>query len=286
VTLMTTIVAAALSLGAVQQSDTTFAVQPGSRLRIDNMAGAVTVRAWDRSEMRVRATYSRPARLDVRQRDGTVDVGARRTGAGAGGNAGLRVTYEVMVPRNFSVRLEGVNLNATVAGVHGLVEIDNVEGRINVSGTTGNVAIASVAGAITIDNVRGDVAVSTVNQGVRLNNVRGDITAETVNGGIIMRGITARTVSASTVNGIVDYAGTIAGDGRYYLGTHNGRITMTVPAQANARFDITTRTGQMEAAFPVTLSGMDGGRSTFILGAGTARVELESFNGAVRLVRP
>jgi DUF4097 and DUF4098 domain-containing protein YvlB len=280
--MMTTLFAAALALGLAQQTDTTFAVQPGSRLQLDNLSGTAIVRTWDRNAVRVQARYSMPAQLRVRQQGGRVSVGAERAGSGRG----LRVDYEITVPRSTPVRLDGVNMNATVEGVTGAVEIDNVEGSIVVRGTTGTVTVASVAGGVTIENVRGNVAVSTVNQGVRLRNVRGDVQAETVNGSITMHGIDARLVEASTVNGIVEYAGTVLDGGRYYLGTHNGRITMTVPEQTNAAVTVTTRTGQVETAFPVTIGGTKDGRLSFTLGSGSARVELESFNGTVRLVRP
>jgi DUF4097 and DUF4098 domain-containing protein YvlB len=280
--MITSVFAAVLAITLAQQTDTTFAVQPGSRLQLDNMSGTAVIRVWGRDEIRVQARYSAPAQLRVRQQAGSVHMEAHRSGS----RQGLRVDYDIIVPRNTPIRLDGVNLNATIEGVSGAIDIDNVEGSIRVSGTTGPVSVASVAGGITIEDVRGSVAVSTVNQGVRLRNVRGDITAATVNGSISMQGIEARRVEASTVNGLVEYSGSILDGGRYFLGTHNGRITMTVPERTNAAVSVTTRTGQVEAAFPVTISGTRSSRLDFTLGSGSARIELESFNGTVRLVRP
>jgi DUF4097 and DUF4098 domain-containing protein YvlB len=273
---------AALALGLAQQTDTTFSVQPGSRLELENLSGTAVVRTWDRTAIRVKARYSAPAQLQVRQQGGRVSVSAQRSGSGRG----LSVDYEITVPRATPVRLDGVNMNVTVEDVRGAVGITNVEGSIVVRGTTGSVTVESVAGGVTVENVHGNVSVSSVNQGVRLRNVRGDVTAETVNGSITMQGIDARRVEASTVNGAVEFAGAILDGGRYYLGTHNGRITMTVPERTNASVTVTTRTGQVEAAFPVTISGTRDSRLSFTLGTGSARVELESFTGTVRLVRP
>jgi DUF4097 and DUF4098 domain-containing protein YvlB len=281
--MMSVLLAAVLVTGlAQQQTDTTFAVRPGSTLELENMAGSVVVRTWDRDAMRVQAVYSVPARLRVRQAGDVVTVDAQRAGAGVG----LRVSYEITVPRSFSVDLSGMNLDATIEGVRGSVSIDNMEGSITVRGTTGSVSVVSISGAVTITDVRGPVTVSTVNQGLRLTGVRGDISAETVNGSVYMRDIEALAVRASTVNGEVQYAGTIADGGRYYLGTHNGRITMAVPERANATMEISTRMGQIDSAFPVRIGSMRNGRISFTLGTGSARVELESFNGTVRLVRP
>jgi DUF4097 and DUF4098 domain-containing protein YvlB len=280
--MMTPLIAAAFALGLAQQADTTFNVQPGTRLELDNVTGTAVVQTWDRAAIRVRARYSAPAQLRVRQRSGGVSVTAEPSTPGRG----LRVEYEITVPRATPVRIDGLNVSATIDGVTGAVNVDNVEGSISVRRVTGRVEITSVSGGVTVDDVRGNVAVSTVNQGVRLRNVRGDVSAETVNGSISMQGIDARVVEASTINGIVEYAGTVREGGRYYLGTHNGRITMTVPESANAAFTVSTNTGQVEAAFPVTIRGDRSSGLSFTLGSGSARVELETFNGTVRLVRP
>lgn len=282
-TLFTAILAATLAAGMVQQTDTTFAVQPGTRLELENLTGSAVVRAWDRNAVRVQARYSTRAELQVRQREGRVQLSARPR---AGGIRGLRVDYEITVPRSSPVRLEGINMSVIIEGVGAAVSVDNVEGTITVRGTTGPVSVTSVSGGVTIENVRGNVTASTVNQGVVLRGVRGDVSAETVNGGITMQGVEARTVEASTINGLVEYAGSIVDGGRYFLGTHNGRITMTVPERSSATFTVTTRTGQVETAFPVNITGTGSGSLQFTLGAGNARVELESFNGTVRLVRP
>ena len=44
--------------------------------------------------------------------------------------------------------------------------------------------------------------------------------------------------------------------------------------------------GDFESAFPVTITERHGKRFEFTLGNGSARVELESFSGTIRLVRP
>ena len=44
-----------------QQTDTTIAVQPNARIQIQNFAGSVRVRAWDRNAVRIVAS-AEPAR--------------------------------------------------------------------------------------------------------------------------------------------------------------------------------------------------------------------------------
>jgi DUF4097 and DUF4098 domain-containing protein YvlB len=280
---MISLAAALLAAGMLQAADTTFQVQPGARLSVDMMSGSVTVRTWDRASMRVVTSGSGAGRLNVIRRGDNIRLESQRSGFHP---PNQNVRYEVMVPRSFSVSLDGIRMDASVDGVHGDVSISNVEGAISIAAVTGSVEVESVNGAVTVSSVHGSVSVETVNQAVRLSGVRGDVSAETVNGGIHMQGIDSRQVTASTVAGIVEYSGAIVDGGRYALATHNGRITLAVPEGANATMIITTRNGQVDAAFPVRVSGTSGSTVTTRFGNGSARVELESFNGTVRLIRP
>lgn len=277
------IVAGALALGAVQQqTDTTLAVRQGGTLSIETFGGRVAVRTWDRAEVRIQAAHGPNTRVNVRQSGGnvTTEVASR---------AGMPVTnlrMDVLVPRNYSVRLEGVNLSADITGVRGSVEIENVDGALRLRDVAGQVRIETVSGPLQMDDVAGSVAVTAVNQSVSMNRVRGSISAETVNGSVVIRESDADTISISTVNGFIEYDGAVRDGGRYFLGTHNGRITMSVPEHANARIHVAATTGKVEAAFPVALGGSSRDSFTFTVGTGSARVELESFNGTIRLVRP
>jgi hypothetical protein len=46
---------------------------------------------------------------------------------------GLNVRYEITVPRNFSVRVEGLNVDVNVDGVQGGVVVENMEGAVRLS---------------------------------------------------------------------------------------------------------------------------------------------------------
>lgn len=281
--MITTILAGALALGfAQQQVDTTFAMRAGGRIDVEAIGGSATIRSWDREAVRVRATHQRDSRVEIRQNRSQVRIEtARRDGRPA-----TAVRYEITVPRSSTVGISGVNMSADVEGVRGNVSITNVEGRINVRRVTGNVTIESVSGGLLVEDVAGNVTATTVNQSIRLTGVRGRINAETVNGSIVMIAADAGRVRASTVNGLIEYDGAIHDDGQYFLGTHNGRVTMSIPERANARLRISSRSGRVETAFPVSLGSTRSNRFAVTVGTGSADVELQSFNGVIRLVRP
>lgn len=279
--MITAILAGTLALGLSQQQlDTTFAVRAGGELRLEALNGAVSIGTWDRPAMRVRASHSSATRIDLEHRDSRVSIEPEHRGRPG------PVTFEITVPRSYNVRVDGVNLPITLADLQGSARLENVQGPIAVRGLTGSVDIESVSGSVTVENVRGELSVSTVNQAIRITGGSGNIEAETVNGSIMLRGVGATIVEASTVNGLVDYDGAVHDGGRYFLGTHNGRITMAIPERASARVSIQTQNGRVESAFSVRVSGAQDGGYEFTFGSGSARIELESYNGSIHLVRP
>jgi hypothetical protein len=276
------IAAAALSFGlALQQTDTTFAVRAGGRLVVDAHDGAASVGVWDRQQIRVQATHEPRGGVSIRQTASAVRVEAEGYRGPARG-----VRLHITVPREFGVAIDGVNVAATIDGVQGNVAVDNVEGDIAIRNVTGSVSIESVSGSVIVENVRGNVSASSTNQGFRMTGVRGNIEAETTNGSIVMRSIEASFVEANTINGIVEYDGTVRDEGRYYLGAFNGQITMSIPERANASITVRTANGRIVSAFPVPLQSTRENRISFNVGTGSARVELESHNGSIHLVRP
>jgi len=85
----------------------------------------------------------------------------------------------------------------------------------------------------------------------------------------------------------VTYDGALKDAGSYRFSTHNGEIAVTVPERANATVSVATYNGEFSSSFPVQLKETRRGkRFNFTIGNGGARVELESFQGEIRLRRP
>ncbi len=270
------------ALAALQQTDTTFAVRPGSRLEINNFGGEIAVRAWDRSEVRLHAQHSSRDRIEV-SADGqvvTVKASNRR-------GPPQSVDYDVTVPKGMALTLSGLYTDIKVTGVDAEISAETVQGEITVSGGSGYVSLKSVQGAVTLEGCRGRIEVSSVNEGVTVRGCNGDINAETVNGDIELTGIESSAVDASTVNGDITYEGALRDAGRYRLSTHDGDVNVTIPARSNASVTVATLNGDFESCFPVQLTGVTPRhRFTITIGSGSAKVELESFNGDIKLRQP
>lgn len=274
---------ASLALGgAQQQTDTTVAVDQGMRLRVENFGGEVEIRAGTANQVRVRAEHTSRDYVEVVRRAGTLSVKAEnRRGVPQS------VRFSITVPKWMAVSVNGVYTDADISGTSADVTVETVQGEVSLTGGSGFVSLQSVEGTVTLRGTRGRIEANSVNEGVEAYDVVGDLRIETVNGDVTLRGVDATVVEAITVNGDIEYDGTLKDTGRYSFATHNGDVTISVPERANLTVGVSTFQGEFESSFEVQLQGISPKRRfTFQLGSGSGRLEIESFQGDIRLRRP
>lgn len=267
------------------RTDQTVDVTKGMRLVLSNNAGEVVVRSWDRDQVRVQAAHSDRTTVDVTTADNTLRVRARASR----GPANL-VDYQITVPRWMPVNLSGTYLESTIEGTSAEVTVESVHGNIRVVGGSGNVNLRSVEGVITVEKAAGKLQATTINESIRLTNISGDVSAETTNGDITIENAQTTSLDVSTVNGDVTFNGTMRDGGAYRLTTHGGDIRVGLGGAPNATVFVRTFQGDFNADFPIQLpegqSAREGSkRFNFTIGSGSARIELQTFNGDIVVAR-
>lgn len=286
-TLMATAAGASPVASCAQQNDTTVAIAPNARIQIQNFAGSVTIHAWDRAAVRISVGPSRRDEVRVRTGEGAMEIATiSRSGVPAPHD------YEITVPSRASLDVGGTYTDITIDGVRGSVTATTVQGVVSLTGGDGVISLKSVEGTVSVQGAKGKVEVNGVNKGLTLRNIDGDIAAETVNGSIVLDSIRSASVEAVTVNGGVKYDGTITDRGHYRFGSHSGTIIVAIPERANATVAAVTYQGTFTSRFALPSSVADKTsdgpqrRGSMVLGDGSARVEAESFQGSIVLVRP
>src|SRR6266566_4159108 len=260
---MLTTLATLAGLALAQQTDTTVPVRAGARLEVNNFGGEIAVKTWSKSAVRIAASHSSRDRITIDASDQVVRVKSEsRRGPSQ------VVDYEITVPAAMALALSGVYTD------------------ISVEGSQGEITAETVQGTVTLEKARGRIDLSTVNETIKASQISGDISAETVNGDISLVQIESANTEATTVNGDVTYDGTIKDGGRYRFSTHDGDLRVSVPEKANVSVSVAAVNVDYNACFPVQLTGKTKHRFSFTIGSGTARLELESFNGDIGLCRP
>ena len=276
------IAAAALALMLGATSDQTIDVKRGMRLEVHTFTGDVNVKVWNRDQVRIEAEHSDRQTVEVRPGEQSVVVrGRSRVGPMSS------IDFTITVPSWMAVNVDGAGTDVVLDGVGGDVTVDTTRGDIHVRGGSGFISVKSVQGSIFVERARGRIEAQTVNDNVHVADTTGDLTVATTNGSIVLERIDTANLDASTVNGRIAFDGSIRDKGSYRLTTHNGAVSMAMPERVNATLRVRTYGGTFRSTFPLRLDDQDRqNRFTLTLGDGSARIELESFNGSIALRRP
>ena len=276
------IAAVMLALMLAASTDQTVDVKRGMRLEVHTFTGDVNIKTWNRDAVRVEAEHSERQTIEIRPGEQSLVVrGRSRIGPMSS------VDFTITVPTWMAVNVNGMGTDVVLDGVGADVNVETTRGDIRLRGGSGFISVKSVQGSITIENAKGRIEAQTVNDSVRVADTSGDLTVGTTNGSIVLERIDTGNLDASTVNGTIGFDGSIRDKGSYRLTTHNGAVSMAIPERVNATLRVRTYGGSFRSTFPLKLDDQDRqNRFTLTLGDGSARIELESFNGSIALRRP
>jgi len=254
----------------------------GMRLVLNNFAGEVIVRAWDKSAVRVDARHPRSATIQVEPKGDEIAVRSHDRGGLSGS-----IDYEISVPSWMPLRLTGTYLFVSIEGVQADIQAATVRGDVAVRGGAGSVSLKSIEGDVSIEGATGRIELNSAEGDVTVTDCGGEIAAETLEGTISLSRITATVVEASTIDGDVVYDSAVSAQGQYRFTTHDGNVLLRIPENTGASVSVRTYDGRFDSSFSVQPSGdfKRGRRVTFTLGKGGAEIDIEAFDGQIRLLK-
>ncbi|MGH7523940.1 MAG: hypothetical protein ACREK8_06510 [Gemmatimonadales bacterium] len=254
---------------------------------------------------------------DISLRIGTTDI-VTIHGASAeldGGTLQLdgedgRGPIELVVPAWAKVEATSIGGNLTFVGSPARLHAETVNGFIHLTGGSGVVELETVAGGVIVEGFHGlSLSIDATAENVSVTNASGDLEVDNVNGDVILRDIRSNTVSASNINGLVQFDGVLAPSGSYEFSSQNRDITLSLPVDVSATLRISTMNGELTTQIPAVTNGMQGSGTpraadkgkdkrrnsdadadgehtlTVVYGGGAARVAIDAFNGNVIVKR-
>lgn len=262
-------------------TDTTFAVAPGATLELDTFMGDIRVEGWARDAIHVLAEHGAHQRIVATRAGKAIKLeSVSRLGP-------ADVDWKVRVPAWLPLQLSGITGDISVTGTRAPVRAQSVRGDVMVAGGGGDLELNSVEGQVVVTGARGTVRAGSINNALRLVRVTGAIEAQSVNGDIDLAELESLDVQASSLNGSVWWDGGVKDHGEYRLASHNGTLYVGVSADAGLDLTVSAYNGEFRTALPLpSPRAQRGRRFQFQLGGGGATVDLESFNGLIRLMRP
>jgi DUF4097 and DUF4098 domain-containing protein YvlB len=227
-------------------------LHPNGSVSIENLAGTIVVRGWNRDEVKVDARLGRGTEgLEIDSDGDSIDIEVELR---SGRNIKVEGTdLEVWVPHGVELSIETVSCDVDIEGLTGVVDIESISGHIRVRGDLEELDVESVSARIEIE------ASSSLR----------DLTVETVSG-------------SSTVEGEFHPSGD------YDMETISGTLTVRIPADLCADFDVETFSGTIKNELGPrarrTSEYVPSQELSFSTCSGGASFSLSSFSGSVHIL--
>jgi len=285
--IMTIGLLAAVAATAGDKIDETRKVDADAEIHINNLAGTIDVIGWDKNEVRIEGTLDDKAKkLEITGNDSDLSIKVkypRKTRNIRGSE------LTIHIPRGCRLETESVSCDVTVRDVDGPVEIESVSGEITVTGKPRSVEIASVSGVIEVDTETDEVEIESVSGDIFVNNVSRRLSLSCVSGDVEIRSDSLDDFEFNTVSGKLDLTARPARNGRWEIDCHSGEVTLNLPSDVDAEFEIDTFSGDIDDDFghkaERTSKYAPGKELSFTQGDGSARITVSVFSGEVRIVK-
>jgi hypothetical protein len=285
----------------------TTAVTPDVVLSVCLGSGSLSVRAWDRNQVRVRwsdglqielrrpaaVNNSAPAKELTLTSDGTLSK--PRSSCLPFGD------IELDVPRGANLQLQTRDADVSVSGV-AEVKVVTQGGTVSVQQATRAVDVRSIGGDISVQDSRAAIKLHSIGGSIDAHGLApgaaGDICeAGSVGGDITLKQLSHGQVIVSTVSGDVSFNSSLAHGGRYSFQAISGSLSMSLPTDSSFRLNANLGQGSnIDSDFPLRSSSSATGqtdplkkrgwqpqRIEAIYGTGDALINLSYFGGSVEL---
>src|SRR2546425_9440558 len=282
-------------------------------------SGDITVRSWERKEVRARAknaAHIELRRADIQSSALASSITVLLSGSGTnfrngGQDCQVFGDVELDVPRGATVRLRTGDGSVRVSGVVN-VFVETQSGDIEIADATKAVEAGSLSGLVAVKNSSGRARLHSVSGNIQATDMKAtegeDFSASTVSGDISLEHIGHQQVSAKTATGQITMKGPLSRGARYNFGTISGDVTLRLPTDAS--FQVNAKVspqGDIVTDFPLGLTSeltpkppteavskkngepkikiMNSGtrRVSGVHGSGDATISLASFSGTLYL---
>jgi DUF4097 and DUF4098 domain-containing protein YvlB len=244
---------------------------------IHNSNGRIQVKSWNKAEVMVVADHATAnVEVESEQVDSRIEIGTRVLNASAR-SADLQADYVVTVPEETELEVRTDSGSITVASVHGNLTFDTLAADVNLSDVGGAVMVTTADGSIVCSRCDG-----------------ASFKAETVGGNVQLLQPVMDKITVHTTAGSIFFDGDFLRHGIYILKSDTGNTEVRYGAASSFDLKATSLHGSVisQATFLPDKHGkkdnpsrIPGSKSLFgTIGKGTARVELSSFSGTIKIL--
>jgi|SRR5208282_2706290 len=260
---------------SAQRIEKHFKVEASPVVTIHNPNGAITVKAWTKSEVLVIATLgSGHVDLEAEQNGNRVDVMTRQITDSVAPDD-LRADYQINVPQDSELQIHNDSGAVSVANVLGNMDVETIAADVDLQDAAGYLTIATVGGSFQCMRCAGHIEVNSISGSFRLMDTR------------------SKHVRAQTSTGNILFSGEFLPNGEYRLKNYSGVIELRFLPGDSFDVSATSLKGKVNNQAKLTPPNHSY-QSTSKYGqalvgsfntAGHAHVDLTSFDGTINIVK-
>jgi hypothetical protein len=265
---------------------------PTAHVSVSNIAGTVTVTAWDRNEVQVGGQLGDGAKpLTITGNSSNLAIKVEPQG-GTGwfswgsGNRMAPTTLELHVPRGASLDIGVVSAPLVVDGIDGgNITVNTVSGRTRINAHTPSLKVESVSGGIELAGHAEQADLQTVSGDILAPVLGSDVKLQTISGRIQADGGPWKKLALSTVSGNVQLTGALAADGKIGIDSMSGDVQLQLPAATSGSLHASSFSGDLRSDFGTPQRPEHGPGSSLdtTLGNGRGTINIETFSGDLRV---
>ena len=250
-----------------------FKVEARPVITIHNPNGAITVRAWTKSEVMIIANRATDqVEVDTAQNGNRVDVLTRQISASASPES-MRADYEISVPEDAEL------------------QIHDDSGGVNVSNVLGDMNVETIAADVDMADVAGYLTVKTVGGSFQCSRCAGRLEVSSISGNFRLIDLRSTYVRAQTSEGNILFTGQFLPNATYHLKNYNGVIEVRFSPSDSFDLSATSLKGKVHNEAKLDPPSHHHflpkfGNALFgSYNSGRAMVELSSFDGTINVLK-
>ena len=268
---------------AAETVEKTWSVSADARISVDNTAGEIVVRAWDRDEVHLIADLGDSVKnLDIKESASGLQIHVENRNARNTDASDLLLK----VPAAALLDITGVSADIEISGLENAsVKASSVSGDVDVRANSESVSLESVSGDVIFSGKTTRISAESVSGDIELTGVSGIVDANTVSGDIEMRAGPLELGKFETVSGDIKLTTGLSDNGKLGAQSMSGDISAKLPANLSGSFKAQSFSGRISSDFGTVSKASHGPGShlKFVAGKGGAEIKVESFSGNIRL---
>ena len=267
----------------------TLSAAPNATVRVNNIAGSITVQGWNNNQVQVTGTLTDGVTLDFHGSGNSLEVRAVYP-QNSHNNAQADLTIKVPVASRLSVNTVSADIRAS--GLSGSAYLESVSGDVSLDSRNSNIEARSVSGEVTITGSAANAHVMghSISGDVKISGVDGDMQAESVSGTVKVFQSRLNRARMNSTSGNVDFSAAIGGSGNYAFNSTSGNLSLFFNKTPDAHLDIYTFSGDIDNNFGPkaqhTSEYGPGMELHFVSGNGDAQVTAHTLSGNITLHVP